>query len=160
MTGESRFEAALDQVLALVVLLSDDMTRALARDGLTSSRAHLIWELVQRGPSTQRALADAMGVSARTVTGLTDGLEETGFVTREKHPSDRRAALVTLTAHGQAIAERLQREQRTFSHDLFAGLPRAQFDGFVGGLDHVLARLRELSAQAAAAASATGDGDA
>src|SRR4051794_11345237 len=159
MTGESRFEAALDQVLALVVLLSDDMTRALARDGLTSSRAHLIWELVQRGPSTQRALADAMGLSARTVTGLTDGLVETGFVTREKHPNDRRAALVTLTAHGRAIAERLQHEQRTFAHDLFAGMPRVEFDGFVGGLDYVLTRLRELSDQATAAAARTGEGD-
>jgi DNA-binding MarR family transcriptional regulator len=157
MSGGSRYEAALDRVLALVVFLSDDMTRALARDGLTSSRAHVIWELVHRGPSTQRALADAMGVSARTMTGLTDGLAETGFVTREKHPSDRRAALVTLTAHGRAVAERLQREQRTFSHDLFAGMSRARFDGFVDGLDHVLTRLRELSAQAAAAGSVTGD---
>jgi DNA-binding MarR family transcriptional regulator len=160
MSQGSRFQAALDRVLALVVFLDDDMTRALARDGLTTSRAHLIWELVQRGPSTQRALADAMGISARTVTGLTDGLVETGFVTREKHPSDRRAALVTLTAHGQAIAERLQRDQRTFSHDLFAGMPRTQFDGFVVGLDHVLARLRELSARATAGTSVKGDGDA
>ena len=159
MSQQTRFQAALDRVLALVVFLDDDMTRALARDGLTTSRAHLIWELVQRGPSTQRALADAMGISARTVTGLTDGLVETGFVTREKHPSDRRAALVTLTAHGQAIAERLQREQHTFAHDLFAGMPRTQFDAFVGGLDHVLARLRELSAQAAAGTSATGGDD-
>src|SRR3954452_10100456 len=123
MSQQPRYEAALDRVLALVVFLDDDMTRSLARDGLTLFRAHLICRLVQRGPSTQRASADAVGVSARTVTGLTDGLEETGFVTREKHPSDRRAALVTLTTHGQAIAERLQREQRTFSHDLFAGLP-------------------------------------
>jgi len=158
MSRESRFEAALDRVLALVVFLNDDMTRALARDGLTASRAHLIWELVQRGPSTQRVLADAMRVSARTVTGLIDGLVETGFVTREKHPSDRRAALVTLTAHGQGVAERLQREQRTFSRDLFAGMPRAEFDGFVAGLDYVMTRLRELSIRHAAA-SGTGDGD-
>src|SRR3954466_14859805 len=112
MSQGSRYEAALDRVLALVVVLGDDMTRALAQDGLTPSRAHVIWELVHRGPSNQRALADALGVSARTVTGLTDGLVETGFVPREKHPSDRRAALVTLTAHGRAAAERLQREQR------------------------------------------------
>jgi hypothetical protein len=71
--------------LDLVVLLNDDMTRSLARDGLTVSRTHLLWELEQRGPSTQRVLADAMKVSARTVTSLVDALSATGFVTREAH---------------------------------------------------------------------------
>jgi len=36
-------------------------------------------------------------VAPRTITALFDGLVATGFVTREPHPSDRHAALVTLT---------------------------------------------------------------
>jgi hypothetical protein len=45
---------ALGQVLELAILLNDDMTQSLAADGLTAPRAHLLWELHQRGPSTQR----------------------------------------------------------------------------------------------------------
>jgi Mn-dependent DtxR family transcriptional regulator len=77
---------------------------------------------------TQRALADATGVSARNVTGLVDGLVDTGFVTREPHPSDRRAALITLTERGAATADELVREQAVLAEALFGDLPDARFD--------------------------------
>jgi DNA-binding MarR family transcriptional regulator len=143
MSDMDRHNAALDQLLELVVLLNEDMTQSLARDGLTVSRAHVVWELRQRGPTTQRELADALKVSPRTITGLIDGLVATGFVTREAHPTDRRAALVTFTAHGAETADALHRGQREFSHLLFAGMPDRQFDCFVAGLSEILARLRE-----------------
>lgn len=139
--------AALDRVLELTVLVNEDMNRTLPEDGLTPSRAHLVWELHQRGPSTQRVLADALQVSARTITGLIDGLEATGFVTREPHPADRRATLVTFTPHGQQIADKMVRDQKMFADILFEGMPRERFDGLVEGLDDVLARLRKAVAQ-------------
>jgi DNA-binding MarR family transcriptional regulator len=141
--NERRLTAALDRVLELVVLLGDDMARSLARDGLTVSRAHLVWELRRRGPVTQRELAGALAVTARTVTGLVDGLAATGFVTREPHPTDRRATLVSLTAHGIRTAETLERGQRELAGLLFAGMPAARFDHLVAGLDEILERLRE-----------------
>ena len=137
---------ALDRVLELVVLLNDDMTQALARDGLTESRAHLVWELQQRGPSTQRVLADALGVSARNVTGLVDALAETGFVTREPHPTDRRATLVSFTERGAATAAELVRGQAEFAALLFGGLPARQVSAFVATLDELLVRLRAAGA--------------
>ena len=106
MRGE-RWEAALDRVLELTVLLGRDMTDSLAREGLTDSRAHLLWQLQQRGPCTQRTLAADLHVTPRTITALVDGLVATGFVTREPHPSDRRAALVTFTERGQTTAQAL-----------------------------------------------------
>ena len=94
--------ATLDQVLELAVLINRDMASSLAGYGLTPARTHLLWELFHRGPSTQRVLADALRVSARHVTGLVVGLEETGYVTRGPHPGDRRG---TRAAGG--AAERL-----------------------------------------------------
>jgi len=136
-------------VLELVVLLNDDMTHSLARDGLTVSRAHLLWELHHRGPTTQRGLADALDVSARNITGLVDALAGTGFVTREPHPTDRRATLVTFTRHGEATARAMERDQQEFARLLFDGMPAQRFDCFARGLDDVLARLREGSLAAA-----------
>src|SRR5579859_2905228 len=110
MTEVQEARSALDRVLELTVLLGDDMARDLARRGLTRSRAHLVWELHRLGPSTQQTLADALGVTPRAITGLVDALAEGGFVTRERHPRDRRATLVTFTRQGKRAAEALERD--------------------------------------------------
>lgn len=133
---------ALDRILELTVLLNEDMTQSLARDGLTVSRTHLLWELRAHGPVTQRDLADALKVSPRTVTGLVDGLVSTGFVTREPHPTDRRATLVTFTGHGIRTMEALERGQREFAEQLFAGMPGERLDCFLAAMDDILAALR------------------
>lgn len=138
-TGSS----ALDQVLELTVLLHTDMTDSLARHGLTVSRAHLLWVLHQHGPSTQRVLAESLGVSARNITGLVDGLVRTGFVTREQHPTDRRATLVSFTGHGASVTGEMERGQQELARLLFAGLPADRYECFVAGLGDVLNRLRD-----------------
>jgi DNA-binding MarR family transcriptional regulator len=133
----------LGQILLLTVLLNQDMTESLARIGLTGSRTRVLWELRHRGPTTQRALADALDVSARTITGLVDGLVATGFVTRQPHPADRRATLVTFTENGTRTVEELERSQREMAGLLFEGMSERQFTCFVAGLGSVLDRLRE-----------------
>src|SRR5215207_7271008 len=130
MRGVERHGAALDQVLELAILINDDMTRSLERDGLTPTRAHLLWELHRRGPSTQRALAEALDVSPRNITGLVDALVETGFVSREPHPTDRRATLVQFTQRGADVAGELERDRQEFARVLFEGMPEAQLTGF------------------------------
>jgi DNA-binding MarR family transcriptional regulator len=141
---QADFVEALDLLLELSVLLADDMARDLERRGLTRSRTHVVWLVHHRGPMTQRALADATGVSARNVTGLVDALVDTGFVTREPHPSDRRATLITLTKRGRSTADELVREQAALARALFADLPEPGFDHFRAGLDHVVGVLRRL----------------
>ena len=136
--------AVLDRVLTLAVLLDDDMTADLERRGLTRSRAHLVWELHRRGPSTQQTLAKALRVTPRAITGLVDALVESRFVTREPHPDDRRATLVTFTKRGQETAKALERDHIEFARKLFGDMPDATYRGFARGLDTVLARLREL----------------
>src|SRR5687767_9431585 len=138
--------AALNRVLELASLINTDMTRGLAERGLTESRAHLLWELHQRGPTTQRELADALRVTPRNITGLVDALVATGFVSREPHPTDRRATLVQFTQRGADVARELERDQQEFARVLFDGMPQAQLTGFVRGLDAVLDRLRKLVA--------------
>jgi DNA-binding MarR family transcriptional regulator len=133
----------LGRILELVVLLNQDMTESLARNGLTVSRTRVLWELRHRGPTTQRTLADALDVSARTITGLVDGLVATGFVTREPHPSDRRATHVTFTEHGTRTVAELEQGQRELASLLFDGMSEQGFACFVEGLGTILARLHD-----------------
>src|ERR1700761_5567629 len=120
MHGED-WEASLDRILELTVLFGRDSADSLSRMGLTESRAHLVWQLQLRGPCTQAVLAADMHVTPRNVTALVDALVETGFVTREPHPTDRRATLVSFTERGQATAVALADSHRRLARQLFEG---------------------------------------
>jgi DNA-binding MarR family transcriptional regulator len=137
----NRLHDTLDRLLELVVLLNEDMTQSLAREGLTVPRAHVLWLLHHHGPSTQRALADALKVTPRNVTGLVDGLAASGHVTREPHPGDRRATLVTLTERAATTMAEMDAGHGRLAELLFGEMPR--FEAFADGLDHVTGRLRE-----------------
>jgi DNA-binding MarR family transcriptional regulator len=129
-------------VLELAVVLNDDMTQAIEALGLTLARTHLLWELGKRGPVPQRVLAEALKVTPRAVTGLVDALVDGGLVTRESHPTDRRATLVTFTARGKRLVSALERDHRALARTLFAPMSRRELDAFERALTGVIHRLR------------------
>jgi DNA-binding MarR family transcriptional regulator len=89
---------------------------------------------------TQRELSEALRCTPRNVTGLLDALETAGFVERGRHPRDRRATIVTLTARGTELASAWRAEHDRFAELLLGDAP--DLDGFLNGLGHVLERLR------------------
>jgi DNA-binding MarR family transcriptional regulator len=103
----------------------------------------VLWALRHQGPSTQRVLAEALDVSPRNITGLVDALVATGFVTRQRHPSDRRATLVSLTTRGDRMATQMVEGRAQLAELLFSRMSDEEFDGLVAGLAAVLVRLRE-----------------
>lgn len=139
----------LDLTEALVVRMADDMRTGLEQLGLTTARAHLLWELHRDGPMTQRDLAGRLAVSPRNVTGLVDGLEQTGFVTREPHPQDRRAILVTVTAHGDRIVSGMARDYADLGRQLFDDLSDEARESYRGTVSQLLERFALLQQQAA-----------
>jgi DNA-binding MarR family transcriptional regulator len=54
-----------------------------------------------RGPAPMRDLADVLGCDASNVTGIVDGLERRGLVTRQTDPADRRVKHLVLTEEGR-----------------------------------------------------------
>lgn len=123
-------------------MLNDDMTRAIEALGLTPSRTHLLWELGKCGPAPQRVLADALKVTPRAVTGLVDALVADGLVTRQPHPRDRRATLVTFTSRGRRLVAQLERDHKALARLLFAPMSGREFNSFARGLGGVIDRLR------------------
>lgn len=134
----------LDRLLALSIMLNKDMAVQLGRDELTQARTHLIWELHQRGPVTQQTLASALKVSPRNVTSLVDALAASGHVTREPHPDDRRAFLITLTERGTAAASSLEKDHDQLAQNLFGSIPDADLNAAARALEHAQQRLAEL----------------
>lgn len=146
-------EVALDQVLRLVDVFGRDMARRFDEDGLTPARTHLLWVLHHAGPSTGRALADRLRVSARNVTGLVDGLVADGMVDRVPHPTDRRAKLVGLTVEGSALMVRMVRDHRELADVLFGPLADAELSAFVATLAGLIDRLSQAIASSDAVRS-------
>jgi DNA-binding MarR family transcriptional regulator len=91
--------------------------------GMGFARGRVLWALGESGPVLMRALSQALGISPRTVTGLVDGLEADGWVTRTPHPEDRRATIISLTPAAETALARLQENYAALAHDLIGDLP-------------------------------------
>jgi DNA-binding MarR family transcriptional regulator len=128
------------------------MDGGLAARGLTRARAELLWRLGRQGPQTQRALSQLLQCTPRNVTGLVDALEAAGFVTREPHPSDRRATVVSLAKRGAAATARMESEYQEAAKALFVDLDPVDLEAFAMSIDRVLVRLHGRAAASSASA--------
>jgi DNA-binding MarR family transcriptional regulator len=142
--------AVLDRVLHLAQLVQADLARFEREQGLTTPRVHVLWVLGQSGPSTQQALARALDVTPRNVTGLVDGLVASGHITREPHPDDRRATLVTPTTLGRETIEGLTSSHDDLARRLFGDVPASRLATFDEVLTATVERFAGLMAQEAA----------
>jgi DNA-binding MarR family transcriptional regulator len=115
--------AVFDTVFELTVKLGQLMTDGLAERGLTASQAEVLFRLHGEGPLMQRELSEALRCTPRHVTGLVDQLEGAGLAERGPHPADRRATLVTLTAKGRKLADRIMGERGSAAQALLGDLP-------------------------------------
>lgn len=73
------------------------------RLNLSVPQLRLLHLLVYDGPQLSGSLAQALGVTPSTVTGLCDRLFERGLVRREEDAADRRCTRVFATDTGQAL---------------------------------------------------------
>jgi DNA-binding MarR family transcriptional regulator len=134
---------ALERLFELALLLADGMEHGLRERGLSRARAEVLWRLRHHGPVTQRALSQALRCTPRNVTGLLDGLQAAGLVTRAPHPSDRRATLVSLTDQGAAAAARMDAERQETAQLVFGGLSADDLARFVATVGEVRRRLTD-----------------
>jgi DNA-binding MarR family transcriptional regulator len=70
--------------------------------GLNATDAECLDYLMEMGPSTAGALAQATGLTTGAVTSLIDRLERSGFVKRTADPKDRRKVIVSLIPERKA----------------------------------------------------------
>jgi MarR family transcriptional regulator for hemolysin len=102
----------------------------------------ILISLKARPVSSQRALAEAMGVEGATVTHHLNAMEADGLVTRERDPDNRRVHVLTLTKRGEATFERLRGAAAAFDRRLRAGIPDADLERLSSLLDRLAANVR------------------
>jgi DNA-binding MarR family transcriptional regulator len=93
--GSSMLMEVLNRYRASVTDLSASATQALAvLDGAGE-------------PLPSNVIAERLLVTTASMTSLLDTLERRGLVERNRHPTDRRKILVSLTAEGSAVVDEL-----------------------------------------------------
>src|SRR5262245_14687034 len=78
-----------------------------SRHGLTADQFVLLACLAEQDATTQQELARRASSDPSTVRAMLVLLEGRGLVSRQRQPDDRRARIVTLTARGRRLFERL-----------------------------------------------------
>jgi DNA-binding MarR family transcriptional regulator len=118
--------------------------QSLSESGSVSpARIRLLGVLHCKGPQIMCGLSDELGVTARNVTSLVDGLEAEGLVRRMPHPTDRRATLVELTPQGFEQGHKLHESYREMVAELFRDLPAPDQRELVRLLEALLGALRQ-----------------
>lgn len=102
-TAEPTAAEQVWRTMSELVRSQDRKDEACAAVGLSFFRLKALRRLA-RQPMTLRELAGVSGVDAPYATVMVDDLEAKGFVTREPHPTDRRARVVTISPSGRKAA--------------------------------------------------------
>jgi DNA-binding MarR family transcriptional regulator len=100
--------AAVTSVMRAHQLLLAELNSALEPHGLTFPRYEALMLLYysREGSLPLGKMGARLQVHQTSVTSLIDGLERSGMLEREAHPTDRRTTLATITPQGrQAAAE-------------------------------------------------------
>src|SRR5882672_9772918 len=98
--------------LWLVLMKAHRTLERLATRSIESSEAGLsdfaVMEmLLHKGPQPVNEIGRRVELTSGAITTAVDRLEARGLVTRETHPSDRRARIVRLTAAGEEKAAKI-----------------------------------------------------
>lgn len=107
--------------------------------GGRSGQQHILVKLLKNGGHmTQRDLQEAAGISSAAISEVLAKLEAAGLVQRTRSDEDRRQLDIALTAEGQARAEELIEERRSFEAVCLTCLSEQEQQQLVGMLDRLV----------------------
>lgn len=118
----------LKQVSATIESINN---RLLAEKGLSEGRFYILAflmmeELQEHDDPHPSTIADNLGVTRATITGLLDGLERDGLVQRQHNTIDRRALTICLTEKGRDLLDAVVPVQAREFNEVLAPLNREE----------------------------------
>jgi DNA-binding MarR family transcriptional regulator len=82
--------------------------------------------LDEHGATSQKQLADFVGIDPRNLVAVIDGLEQRHLIERLPNPEDRRSYSIKLTAEGVKLAKQILTMSEQLEADMFACLTTAE----------------------------------
>jgi DNA-binding MarR family transcriptional regulator len=122
-TGEERGAGSVAFLLAQVGAHAAGLfAERLAPLGLAPQHAGILRLLAREQGSSQRELADRLGIQPSRLVALLDELESRGVIERRDDPADRRSYALHLTQSGRATLAEIGRVARQHGAALCAAL--------------------------------------
>lgn len=118
---------------------------AITDTGLTQSSWTVLMQLHQLGNNVSVSeLAEVQGIELPSLMRTLTQLEKQGYLLRSTSPYDKRIRLLTLTAEGRAILEKLNRVIETYQQRVTETIPEAQLAAFSATLNQIACNLRTI----------------
>ncbi|WP_049092923.1 MarR family winged helix-turn-helix transcriptional regulator [Klebsiella quasipneumoniae] len=118
---------------------------AITDTGLTQSSWTVLMQLHQLGDNVSVSeLAEVQGIELPPLTRTLSLLEKQCYLLRSTSPYDKRIRLLTLTAEGRAILEKLSRVIETYQERVTQTIPEADLVTFSATLNQIACRLRNI----------------
>ena len=118
---------------------------AITDTGLTQSSWTVLMQLHQLGDNVSVSeLAEVQGIELPPLMRTLTQLEKQGYLLRSTSPYDKRIRLLTLTAEGRAILEKLNRVIETDQQRVTETIPGAQLAAFSATLNQIACNLRTI----------------
>jgi DNA-binding MarR family transcriptional regulator len=91
--------------------------------GITTAQCHALLEVGEKGEISLVELAGILGLDTSTLSRTMDGMVQSGLVERHLNPSDRRYVSISLTAHGRAVYDEIDRTFNNYFKVIFEMIP-------------------------------------
>ncbi|HSW98354.1 MAG TPA: MarR family transcriptional regulator [Candidatus Saccharimonadales bacterium] len=96
-------QAFYDGLMQFLAMSKQQMFKIAADYGLTSTQAFLLLLTKSDETRTMHSFCSLLGCDASNVTGIVDGLERKGLISRTEHPTDRRIKTLRLLPKGTTV---------------------------------------------------------
>ena len=124
----------LDELTSWQSRLRMAMFQSWARNTLSLIHLSVLAALEAHGPLSMTKLAETMGVSVASATGIVTRMEKRGVVRRRHDEADRRVVLVEITEGGAKVSQVMESFRRKRLAKLLDGLTDDELASFLLGL--------------------------
>ena len=125
------------------------MSDRLVRLGISMAQLNIMYTLQRNGVMTMSRLADVLGVSVSSATGLVDRMEERGYIERTRVAEDRRIVNVRVTETGTRMIQENDALSDELMRDVLGRLDPVELPVIARAVAEVRAALEASTAQPA-----------
>ena len=138
---------AVTRLLGTAAELEKALEVYLSEHGVSLSRFYVLTMLRRYMPDGLKPtdLADKIGVTRGNMTGLVDGLEKAGLITRRDCKTDRRIVYVQLSVEGQKLLDRILPEHLRRIESVMTQLNESELKKLTSNLEKIRSALLSMN---------------
>jgi DNA-binding MarR family transcriptional regulator len=130
------FERALAAYANAIRILDPIRFQVWADNGLTMPQARVLFTLVS-GDQSAGELAEQLGVTPSTITGITDRLVRQDLIERQEDSRDRRVVRLALTEEGRRLTVEIVESSRSYLRQVFEAMPEERLEQMTAALEEL-----------------------